>query len=112
MAMSLVGTLELRKLGRANSLPFSLIAPGTIRSRRSAAESTCLFSAARSPEIFWPVAVVPLNVNTGIVFLLSRWRRPPPQIRLYLPDEQSLLVRIAVLAASYRRTICRGGTGA
>src|SRR5438309_745675 len=70
MAISLVGTLPppfLPKVGRANSLPFSLMAPGVMRSRRSVAFKTSLFSAARSPFTAAPLASVPLNVNTGIV---------------------------------------------
>ena len=69
MAMSLVGTLPLPMVGRAISLPFSLMALGVMRSRRSCACNTCLFSATRSPETFSPAAVLPVNVKTGISFL-------------------------------------------
>src|SRR3954447_25915244 len=64
--MSFVATFPEPNVGRANSLPFSLIAEGVMRSRRNCAESTCLFSAARSPEIFSPAEFVPVNVNTAI----------------------------------------------
>src|SRR5437764_13445618 len=69
MAMSLVGTLPLPRVGRAISLPFSLMVVGEMRSRRSCACKTCLFSATRSPETFSPAAVLPVNVKTGISFL-------------------------------------------
>src|SRR5579884_1322137 len=66
MAMSLVLTLPDPKVGRANSLPFSRIAPGVMRSLRSCAASVCLFAAVRSPLIFCPVALFPENVKTGM----------------------------------------------
>src|SRR5688572_7963208 len=67
IAMSLVFTFPEPKEGKANSLPFSLMAPVTvIRSRRSCEARTCLFSATRSPDTFSPAAFLPLNVKTGI----------------------------------------------
>jgi len=44
-----------------------LQAPGVMRSRRSCARNTSLFSACRSPETFSPFAALPVNVNTGIM---------------------------------------------
>jgi hypothetical protein len=49
-----------------NSLPFSRIAPGVMRSRRNACANDCLFAAIRSPEIFCPDASLPENVKTGM----------------------------------------------
>src|SRR6185312_16079829 len=65
-AMSLMGTLPVPSLGRANSLPFSLMAPGVMRSRRNCMVMAALLSPNRSPEIRFPWASVPVNVNTGI----------------------------------------------
>src|SRR3984893_2108752 len=67
MAMSLVLILPLPKVGIANSLPFSRMAPGVMRSRRNWVVSTCLLAAVRSPLIFSPDAFLPENVKTGIV---------------------------------------------
>src|SRR5690242_2836495 len=61
-----MGTLPVPKVGRANSLPFSLMAPGVIRSRRSCMVTAALLSANRSPAILLPCESVPVNVNTGI----------------------------------------------
>src|SRR5262245_28891262 len=69
MAMSFVATLPPPIFGRANSLPFSLIAPGVMRSLRNAAFSTSLFSATRSPLTAAPAASLPVNVKTGISYL-------------------------------------------
>src|SRR5690349_18750379 len=69
MARSLVGTFPEPNVGRANSLPFSLIVLAVTRSRRKLAARTCLFSATRSPETFSPAALVPENVKTGILNL-------------------------------------------
>src|SRR5579859_825988 len=80
IAMSLVATLPPPSLGSANSLPFSLIAPTIwMRSLRSCACSTCLFSATRSPLTVSPAAVLPVNVKTGMVppafpYLLTQTR--------------------------------------
>src|SRR4051794_7763117 len=65
-AMSLTGTLPVPSFGRANSLPFSLMAPGVMRSRRNCMVTAALLSANRSPAIFLPWGSVPVNVNTGI----------------------------------------------
>src|ERR1700722_6655549 len=67
IAMSLTFTLLVPKVGITNSLPFSRIAPGVIRSRRNCCPSACLFGATRSPEIFCPEASLPENVKTGMV---------------------------------------------
>ena len=67
IAMSLVLTLPEPNVGMENSLPFSRIAPGVMRSRRSACASDCLLAAIRSPEIFCPDASLPENVKTGMV---------------------------------------------
>ena len=67
IAMSLVPTLPEPKVGMENSLPFSRIAPGVMRSRRNACASDCLLAAIRSPEIFCPDASLPENVKTGMV---------------------------------------------
>ena len=69
MAMSLVFTLPLPKVGMTNSLPFSRMAPGVMRSRRSCVVSTCLLTAVRSPLTFSPDAFLPENVKTGMVDL-------------------------------------------
>src|SRR5262245_58407028 len=61
-----MGTLPVPSLGRANSLPFSLMAPGVMRSRRNCMVTAALLSANRSPAILLPWASVPVNVNTGI----------------------------------------------
>src|SRR5579862_2463630 len=73
--MSLVPTLLEPKVGMENSLPFSRIAPGVIRSRRNACANDCLFAAIRSPEIFCPDASLPENVKTGM-FSFSSLRYP------------------------------------
>src|ERR1700693_2981170 len=65
--MSLTLTLLEPKVGMANSLPFSRIAPGVMRSRRNCCPSACLVGATRSPEIFCPDASLPENVKTGMV---------------------------------------------
>src|ERR1700731_43009 len=65
-AVSLTGTLPVPSLGRANSLPFSLMAPGVMRSRRNCMVTAALVSANRSPATFLPCGSVPVNVNTGI----------------------------------------------
>ena len=65
-AVSLTGTLPVPSLGRANSLPFSLMAPGVMRSRRNCIVTAALLSANRSPATFFPWGSVPVNVNTGI----------------------------------------------
>src|SRR5437868_5631867 len=65
-AVSLMGTLPVPSLGRANSLPFSLMAPGVMRSRRNCMVTAALLSANRSPAILLPWESVPVNVNTGI----------------------------------------------
>src|SRR5437762_2973394 len=88
MAMSLVGTLPLPSVGRAISLPFSLMVVGEMRSRRSCACSTCLFSATRSPETFSPAAVLPVNVKTGISFLPGQ--RFPPTDCISYPKKLAL----------------------
>src|SRR5216684_8157472 len=67
IAMSLVLTLPEPNVGMANSLPFSRIAPGVMRSRRNCCASTCLFDAIRSPATFCPPASLPENVKTGMV---------------------------------------------
>src|ERR1700675_3497514 len=69
IAMSLVLTLPEPKVGMENSLPFSRIAPGVIRSRRNCCPSACLLGEFRSPEIFCPEASLPENVNTGMVLI-------------------------------------------
>src|SRR2546430_2022606 len=71
-AVSLMGTLPVPKVGRANSLPFSLMAPGVIRSRRSCMVTAALLSANRSPAILLPWGSVPVNVNAGITQFSSR----------------------------------------
>src|ERR1700730_1413508 len=71
MAMSLVLILPLPKVGIANSLPFSRMAPGVMRSRRHWVERTCLFAAVPSPLIFSPDAFLPENVKTGMVNVSS-----------------------------------------
>src|SRR5882672_5786588 len=71
MAMSLVLTLPVPKVGITNSLPFSRTAPGVIRSRRNWVVSTCLLTAVRSPLTFWPDSFFPENVKTGMVTLSS-----------------------------------------
>ena len=45
MAMSLVLTLPVPKVGMTNSLPFSRMDPGVMRSRRNWLVSTCLLAA-------------------------------------------------------------------
>ena len=67
IAISFVPTLPEPKVGMENSLPFSRIAPGVMRSRRSACANACLLDAIRSPEIFCPDASFPENVKTGMV---------------------------------------------
>src|SRR6266852_696814 len=67
IAISLVLTLPEPNVGMANSLPFSRIAPGVMRSRRNCCASTCLFAAIRSPATFCPPASLPENVKTGMV---------------------------------------------
>jgi hypothetical protein len=67
--MSLVLTLLEPKVGMANSLPFSRMEPGVIRSRRNCCPRACLFGALRSPEIFCPEASLPENVKTGMVLI-------------------------------------------
>ena len=52
MAMSLVLTLSMPKVGMTNSLPFSRMGPGVMRSRRNWLVSACLLTAVRSPLIF------------------------------------------------------------
>src|SRR3954451_8566821 len=93
--MSLVATLPEPNVGRANSLPFSLIAEGVMRSRRNCAESTCLFSAARSPEIFSPAEFVPVNVNTAIFNL-----RPTDYQMLHHPSLNDRVDYFRVCAAA------------
>src|SRR5579872_6037498 len=66
MAISLVFTLPEPKVGRANSFPFSLMAPGVMRSRRNCCASICLLPETRSPETFCPSAFFPENVKTGM----------------------------------------------
>ena len=68
--MSLVLIFVVPKVGIENSLPFSRMAPGVIRSRRKACASACLFTAIRSPDIFCPDASLPENVKTGMILLL------------------------------------------
>src|SRR6266550_1773539 len=70
-AMSLVLTLAVPKVGRENSLPFSRMDPGVMRSRRSAEASDSLFGATRSPWTFSPLLVFPENVKTGMVLFSS-----------------------------------------
>src|ERR1700733_3492023 len=70
IAMSLTLTLPDPNVGIANSLPFSRIAPGVMRSRLNCWLSACLLGAMRSPEIFCPEASLPENVNTGMVWFL------------------------------------------
>ena len=67
IAISLVLTLPEPNVGIENSLPFSRIAPGVMRSRRNDCANACLFGAIRSPEIFCPDASFPENVKTGMV---------------------------------------------
>src|SRR5215472_11823644 len=70
-ARSLMGTLPVPKVGSTNSLPFSLIAPGTMRSRRNCMVNCALLSANFSPETRFPWASFPVKVNTGIVVASS-----------------------------------------
>src|SRR5262249_8736148 len=79
-----MGTLPVPSLGRANSLPFSLMAPGVMRSRRNCMVTAALLSASRSPAILLPWASVPVNVNTGIPcapLVLFAYRLPAYQPR-------------------------------
>ena len=69
IAISLTLTLPVPNVGIENSLPFSLIAPGVIRSRRNSCPSACLLGAFRSPETFCPEASLPENVKTGMVLI-------------------------------------------
>src|SRR5205085_11471965 len=66
MAISLVLTLPEPKVGSANSLPFSRMLPGVIRSRRNWLLSASLLAAVRSPLIFAPVEFLPEKVKTGM----------------------------------------------
>src|SRR5713101_587392 len=87
-AMSFVLTLELPKVGMENSLPFSRMDPGVMRSRRSAEASDSLLGATRSPWTFSPLLVFPENVKTGMVLFSS--------LLLFL-----LSIKAAGLPASY-----------
>src|SRR5215469_16503782 len=82
MAISLTATFPEPSLGRVNSLPFSLTALAVIRSRRRRCCTWALLSATRSPEILFPWASVPLNVNTAI-----------PSSSLYSPSASQTWVR-------------------
>src|ERR1700722_14961987 len=68
-ATSFTLTLLVPNVGITNSLPFSRIAPGVIRSRRNCWPSACLLGATRSPETFCPEASLPENVKTGMVLI-------------------------------------------
>ena len=72
IAMSLVLTLLEPKVGMENSLPFSRIAPGVMRSRRNCC-SQRLFVGGHpfAAELSRPDAFFPENVKTGMVSLSS-----------------------------------------
>src|SRR5580698_74207 len=71
MAMSFTLTLPEPNVGMTNSLPFSRMAPGVMRSRRNWVAKVCLLAATRSPLIFSPVSFFPENVKTGMLTSLG-----------------------------------------